>query len=52
VLETTGEVSFERVRAGTTVAVRVVLWFVFAMVLLELVKFGKMAFRLGRGTEP
>ena len=52
VLETTGEMAFESVRLGVTVAVRVVLWISFAMVLFDLVKFGKMAFRLARGTEP
>ena len=52
VLEATGEVSFESVRPGITVAVRVALWFGFAMVLSDLVSFGKMAFRLARRTEP
>ncbi len=52
VLETTGEMPFESVRRGVTVAVRVGLWFGFAMVLSDLVSFGKMAFRLARRTEP
>ena len=52
VLETIGDIPFESVRRGITVAVRVGLWFGFAMVLGDLVSFGKMAFRLARGTEP
>ena len=52
VLETTGEMPFESVRRGVTVGVRVGLWFGFAMVLSDLVSFGKMVFRLARRTEP
>ncbi len=52
VLETTGEMPFESVRRGVTVAVRIGLWFGFAMVLSDLVSFGKMILRLARGTEP
>ncbi len=51
VFETTGEMAFESVRPWITLAVRVVLWIVFVMLLFDVVKYGKMAFRLARESQ-
>ena len=48
-LDTSGDHDFVRIRDGITVGVRIALWAFFAMVLWDLVTFGKKAIRLARG---
>ena len=46
--ESTGSAEIERILPVIVMFLRVVLWFVFVMILWELVKYGRIAFRLSK----